>query len=83
MGLFRVFLLQSYKWMGWMGWVWDRNLCDILNYMIFRAHIYYSIFLCGSLGEVNLGSCASLDLTDNKQQYLLDAYNEDSYDDST
>ena len=32
MGLFRVFLLQSYKWigLGWMGWDWD--LCVGLLY---------------------------------------------------
>ena len=26
--LFRVFLLQSYKW---MRWVWDENLCGAKN----------------------------------------------------
>jgi len=32
MGLFRVFLLESYKWigLGWMGWDWD--LCVGLLY---------------------------------------------------
>ena len=30
MGLFRVFLLQSYKWIGWVGLDWD--LCVGLLY---------------------------------------------------